>query len=399
MEKYNGFSVSDFLDDDDFLRWLSGTSPEDNSFWNEFLRKYPSKRGEIKEATLVYRLLLSNEDKLGINETYELWNKIQKETKHSKRTVFIKFLSSAAIWVLVFISGALAFYFYQSSESKRLFQLAENPGIMAGKAMIILSDGSKIPLDHNMSQISYSSNGQQLIINNDTIKSVPGTGNESTNRIIIPYGKKSMVQLSDGTRVWLNAGSQLIYPAIFTDKTREVALIGEAYFDVAHNHEKPFFVKTNELRIQVLGTKFDVSAYPEDKMVQTVLEEGRVNIQYIGKGILKRELNIEMSPNQMVQFDKLSGEVKSQIVNVNKYISWKNGMLEFEKVDLVRALKQVERFYNVRIILADPMVGSFKLSGKLDLKDDPEDVLNVIKLTVPIDWQRRSNGDFLIYNR
>ena len=74
-------------------------------------------------------------------------------------------------------------------------------------------------------------------------------------------------------------------------------------------------------------------------------------------------------------------------------------MLEFDKADLIRAIKQVERYYDVKIRLADPMIGLYKLSGKLDLKDEPEDVLNVIKLTVPIDWQKKSNGDFVIISK
>jgi ferric-dicitrate binding protein FerR (iron transport regulator) len=106
-----------------------------------------------------------------------------------------------------------------------------------------------------------------------------------------------------------------------------------------------------------------------------------------------------MGPNQMVVVNKSTGESRSQTVDVSKFVSWKDGMLEFEKVDLVRALKQVERYYNVRIQLADPLIGSFKLSGKLDLKEEPEEVLNVIKLTVPIDWQKKSNGDFIIINK
>jgi transmembrane sensor len=178
-----------------------------------------------------------------------------------------------------------------------------------------------------------------------------------------------------------------------------VMLIGEAYFDVAKNPEKPFIVRASDIHVQVLGTRFDISAYPEDKMIQTVLEEGKVTLKYSGKGILNREYSVDMVPNQKIEFNKSTGESKSQMVDVSKYISWKEGMLEFEKADLIRALKQVERYYDVKIRLADPMIGLYKLSGKLDLKDEPEEVLNVIKLTVPIDWQKKSNGDFVIISK
>jgi len=398
MEKYKDYSVVDFLDDESFLRWLSNPTQEENDYWNGFLKKHPYKKAEIREATLVFNLFSTRENKLALNEQYDLWKRIQNESKISKQEVFQRFLKYAAIIVFVFFSGATSYYLYQHTATQNQFQLAE--GIPAkGEAMIILSDGSKIPLDKQMSEISYSKSGEQLIINNDTIKQKSGSQTESMNKVIISYGKKSMILLSDGTKVWLNAGSQLVYPAVFNGKTRQVTLIGEAFFDVTKNPQNPFVVRASDVSVQVLGTRFDVSAYPDDKIVQTVLEEGKVNLKYSAKGILGREYVVEMQPNQMVEFDKTTGEASSKLVDVAKYTSWKDGMLEFEKVDLGRALMQVERFYNVKIHLADPEIGTYKLSGKLDLKDEPEEVLNVIKLTVPIDWQKKSNGDFVIIHK
>lgn len=398
MEKYRDYSAVDFLEDENFLRWLSNPTQEDNDFWNGFLKNHPYKKTEIKEATLIFNLFHLSENKLALPEQYELWKRIQNESTTSRPVFFVKFLKYAAVLVFAFFSGAISYYIYQHTTTQNQFQLAE--AIPAkGEAMIILSDGSKVPLDKQMSEISYSKNGEQLIINNDTISQKSGSQTESMNKVIISYGKKSMIVLSDGTKVWLNAGSQLIYPAVFNSKTRQVTLIGEAFFDVTKNPQNPFVVRASDVSVQVLGTRFDVSAYPDDKIIQTVLEEGKVNLKYSGKGILGREYVVEMQPNQMVVFDKTSGEASSKMVDVSKYISWKDGMLEFEKVDLGRALMQVERFYNVKIHLADPEIGTYKLSGKLDLKDEPEEVLNVIKLTVPIDWQKKSNGDFVIINK
>lgn len=398
MEKYRDYSAVDFLDDESFLRWLSNPTQEENDFWNGFLKNHPYKKAEIREATLVFNLFSSKENKLTLNDQYDLWKRIQNESRTSKREVFQRFLKYAAILVLVFFSGATSYYFYQNSATQNHFQLAE--AIPAkGEAMIILSDGSKVPLDKQMSEISYSTNGEQLIVNNDTIQQNSGSQSESMNKVVISYGKKSMIVLSDGTKVWLNAGSQLVYPAVFSNKTRLVTLIGEAFFDVTKNPQSPFVVRASDVSVEVLGTRFDISAYPDDKIIQTVLEEGKVNLKYSEKGIFGRDYVVEMNPNQMVEFNKTSGEASSKLVDVSKYVSWKDGMLEFEKADLGRALMQVERFYNVKIHLSDPEIGNFKLSGKLDLKDEPEEVLNVIKLTVPIDWQKKSNGDFIIINK
>jgi len=398
MEKYRDYSAVDFLGDESFLRWLSNPTQEDTDFWNGFLKKHPYKRDEIKEATLIFNLFYSRENKLALTEQYELWKRIQDESKTVKQSLLPTFLKYAAVLVFAFFSGAISYYIYQHTATQNHFQLAETIPAK-GEAMIILSDGSRVPLDKQMSEISYSKNGEQLIVNNDTIKQKSGSQTESMNKVIISYGKKSMIVLSDGTKVWLNAGSQLIYPAVFNGNTRQVTLMGEAFFDVIKNPQNPFIVRASDVSVQVLGTRFDISAYPDDKIIQTVLEEGKVNLKYSEKGILGREYIVEMQPNQMVEFDKTSGKANSKMVDVSKYISWKDGMLEFEKVDLGRALMQVERFYNVKIHLDDLEIGTYKLSGKLDLKDEPEEVLNVIKLTVPIDWQKKSNGDFVIIHK
>jgi ferric-dicitrate binding protein FerR (iron transport regulator) len=399
MDKYKDYSAIDFLEDSNFLRWLNEPTQEDHDFWNEYVKKHPSQKAKIKEATLLFNLFHSRENKLALPEQYELWKVIQSESQTSAKEVFIRILKYAAVLVLVFLSGAVSYYMYQNAVERNQYQLAEINPAVNGEAMVILADGSKVSLDKQMSEISYSTNGRQLIVNNDTITQKAVTMKESMNKVIVSYGKKSMVLLSDGTKVWLNAGSQLVYPAVFLKDTREVALIGEAFFDVVKNPQKPFIVKAADVSVQVLGTRFDISAYPEDKLIQTVLEEGKINLKYSGDGIFKRDYVVEMVPNQMVEFDKISREANSSTVNVSKFVSWKDGMLEFEKVNLYKALKQVERFYNIRILLEDQSIGSYKLSGKLDLKDEPEKVLNVIKLTVPIDWQRKSNGDFIVIKK
>jgi len=399
MEKYRDYTSVDFLNDESFLRWLGNPTKEENDFWNEFQKNHPNKKVEIREAKLVFNLFYSKEDKLAQTEQYDLWKKIQKESKTANNTLIISVFKYVAIFLVVFFSGAVSYYIYQNTENQFQFQLAETIPDSKTGAVIVLADGSAISLEKQISEISYSQSGEQLIVNNDTILQKKGTDQESINKVIIPYGKKSMIVLSDGTRVWLNAGSQLIYPSKFLGNNRQVMLIGEAYFDVTKNHDKPFIVHTSDISVNVLGTRFDISAYPEDKIIQTVLEEGKVSLKYSGKGMFNRDYCVEMVPNQLVELNKSTGEAKTHIVDVSKYISWKQGMLEFEKIDLVRALKQVERYYNVKIFLADPMIGSYKLSGKLDLKDLPEEVLNVIKLTVPIDWQKKSNGDFIIINK
>lgn len=396
MDKYRDYKADDFLNDNYFLKWLTNPTQEGNEFWDTFLTRYPYQKATIKEAALIFKLLHSTEEKSGLDETYEVWARIQRETKQPARSIIGNVLKYAAILLLVFFSGALSFYLIQHTERTQFIELEQTDQIESNEARVVLSDGSEVSLEKQVSEISYSKNGEQLIINNDTINQQSSPQKELINKVIIPYGKKSMIMLSDGTRVWLNAGSQLIYPSVFVNRVRQVMLIGEAYFDVAKDTERPFIVRASDVYVHVTGTKFDISAYPEDKLVQTVLEEGKVTLKYLGKGILDKEYTVDMVPNQRIELDITNGKARSQMVDVSRYVSWKKGMLEFEKDDLIRALKQVERYYNIRIRLADPMLGLYKLSGKLDLKDEPEEVLNVIRLTVPIDWKKKGNGEFVI---
>ena len=106
-----------------------------------------------------------------------------------------------------------------------------------------------------------------------------GENELALNEIIVPEGESAEVYLSDNTHVWLNSGTKLIYPAHFTGKTRDVQLSGEAYFDVTHNIENPFHVKTTKLIVEVLGTSFNVEAYEQEDDVNVTLVEGKVNLQ------------------------------------------------------------------------------------------------------------------------
>jgi len=158
MEKYRDYSAVDFLEDESFLRWLSNPTQEDNDFWNGFLKNHPFKKAEITEATLIFNLFYSKENKLALPEQYELWKKIQNESTTSRQVLLLKFLKYAAVLVIAFFSGAVSYYIYQHTTTQNQFQLAE--AIPAkGEAMIILSDGSKVQLDKQMSEISYSKNG------------------------------------------------------------------------------------------------------------------------------------------------------------------------------------------------------------------------------------------------
>ena len=398
MEKYKNYSTEDLLADDYFIQWLKNPDDEHVKFWNEFTERFPEQKEKVEQAKFVVSMFQHEHEKLSLDETYDIWNGVIKSSKRPKVRKLFLILRYAAILLLIFASGGLTYYFYDNSRELH-YDLSDINQLTDNEAKIILADGSEISLEKKESEITYNSIGNQLIVNSDTISQKQQEGRESMNKVIIPYGKKSMIILSDGTKVWLNAGSQLVYPSMFLRKKREVMLVGEAYFDVAKNKDKPFVVHTSDINVQVLGTKFDISAYPEDNIIETILEEGSVSLEVKGPGFIDHDRQILLSPNQKISLNKESGEATVRVVDVSKYTAWKDGMLKSETEDLNRLIKKIERYYNIQINIKDPLISGYKISGKLDLRNSPEEVLNIIKLTVPIDWTKKSNGDFIIMKK
>jgi ferric-dicitrate binding protein FerR (iron transport regulator) len=171
----------------------------------------------------------------------------------------------------------------------------------------------------------------------------------------------------------------LVYSSSFTGKKREVYLIGEGFFEVADNEEIPFVVQTADLNVEALGTKFNLSAYAADSFIETVLVEGKVRL--MGKGNNPFAKDFILEPNQLAVFNRGNKELKIKEVNIVNHVSWHEGFLNFDSSDLNRIVKKLERYYNINIILKDPMLGVRTISGKLKLKEEKENVLKVLANT------------------
>lgn len=165
-------------------------------------------------------------------------------------------------------------------------------------------------------------------------------------------GKISFLRLEDGTKVWLNAGSKLIYPAHFSQETREVALTGEAYFEVAHLEKKPFIIKSGAVKTVVLGTSFNINAYPDNKKVEVTVLSGKVAVITPGKWKLYTN-TVYLTPNQSVVYHNNESEIPPSKVNAEESIDWKEGKLIFKSTPLLMAVKEFERKYNITLDCSD----------------------------------------------
>ena len=197
--------------------------------------------------------------------------------------------------------------------------------------------------------------------------------------IASPHGARTKFQLPDGTQGWLNSGSSLKYANTFLNK-RKIDLIGEAWFEVTHNASKPFVVHTKVLDVQVLGTKFNVTAYPEENVTEVVLQEGKVNVNGF-KDLYK----VAMKPDEKFTYDRNSQSGSIQEVKASQFSAWKDGLLVFRNEPLSEVLKRVSRWYNVEILLNDPELENLKYRATFQ-EEQVEEVIRLISLTVPIEY-------------
>lgn len=231
------------------------------------------------------------------------------------------------------------------------------------------------------------------------------------NEITVPLGAKSQIILSDGTKVWLNAGSTLKFPVSFSSETREVYLEGEAFFNVTKNKKSLFVVKTSGINVKVYGTEFNIKSYPEEKLIQTTLVNGSVTIEEIGGKSAKKIAYLK--PNETATYFKTTSSIdisnkdnlpKENIqqsdksvkiiidpeTDVTPIISWKDNRWIIDGEELGSLSIMLERRYNVTISLENKNLESYKFSGTLT-NETFEQVLKIMQLSAPIIYSVSGN--------
>ncbi len=202
----------------------------------------------------------------------------------------------------------------------------------------------------------------------------------SENTVEVPKGQRASLMLSDGTRIWLNSQSKLIYPTQFSDKERNVRLEGEAFFEVAHKEHLPFVVHSPLLAIKVLGTKFNVKAYLNEKSVVT-LAEGKVEVE---TNDCKNKLTLK--PNEQISYSESSGLTLEKNINTNTVKLWMNGEGAFIQCRLDNIVRDLERKFDVKIIITDHSLSSEVFTCRFKDTATIEQVLHLLKETRRLDY-------------
>lgn len=388
LEDYKLMTAEDFVLNEDFRKLVKGDTV--NGITIENLRIIlPEKSREISLAVEILNGIVTLKNDQRHERKAELLKRI---FEHRRRQVRLGVLRIAASILIVVGLGISALFFLQRKSDIENF--ASTNIINSENAELILADGQRVEISSKQSKIEYAANGSTLLLNDSSIlEQAEHVDNKIFNQVIVPLGKRSNVLLSDGTRVWLNSGSRLVYPPIFKGKSREVFLEGEAFFEVSSNKSKPFFVRTNVGRIKVLGTKFLVQSFTSENEFNTVLIEGKVSLATNSKMFAKE---VELSPNQIAVFSNYKDNFKiSEVDNAEKYITWIYGYLDFQNENIVSLTKRISRYYNIVIEVRLSNVNT-KFSGKLDLKEDPERILNGLSIITKTKYEKQGNK-YVIY--
>ncbi|MFA9388849.1 MAG: FecR family protein [Prolixibacteraceae bacterium] len=348
----------------------------------EMRKNLESKTDELpEEAEVIYAKILA---------------KIQKEQRplvaiKRKRSIFY-LTAVAAVFIAV-----LGVTFYFQMINSRIHTNQNQDLVVANDAIVlelgdgnteVLSDSGNLKIADKEGRFLGGQKGNKLIYQKQE-----SVNNEITyNTLSVPYGKTFEIQLSDGSTVHMNAGSTLKYPVRFPTKgNRQVYLTGEAFFKVAKDEQQRFIVEAGNLQIAVLGTEFNVSAYPEDHAKNVVLVEGSVSmgsIEDTGKSVV-------LKPGQLGSLDHVTTTIKIQEVDTKIYTSWLDGELVFKDLPFESILMKMERHYNVKIINKNSIMAGVMFNAHFK-NEEIVDILNYFKQVYGLSFEVGVNNEFII---
>lgn len=389
--KTDHWDFTDLLLDDAFISNV--TDPFLSHQYVEALKtEYPDKEKEIETALNIIKGIKTEDKSYSIADKQAIWNKITGKailTKRKRRQSIPAYIGIAATILLIIGLGISSLFYFTNHDQLEEYVL--NMSTEVSTPGLILFDGRKLSIHGEQPTITYSEDGSTLAID-DSLEVQQNIPQEDVyNQLIVPYGKIINLTLSDGTRVWVSSGSRLIYPPSFNKKVREIYLDGEAYFEVVTVKNKPFIVKTEQMDTRVLGTKFSVQAYAKENMYSTLLLEGKV---VLSDKKSKSRHQVSLRPGQQGYVNQNQEAISvNEVTDPENSISWIHGYFSLENERLDQLIKRVSKYYNIKIALPESLTPMI-ISGKLDLKEDPEQVLNDIAILANLELTQKEKKYF-----
>lgn len=327
-------------------------------------------------------------------DTNQAWEQLSCKLGHTSSVCRNKpgqrfpYRKVAAILFLLFCIGGGLLY----REAGRDELPEEEVMVVTGgaKALLITQHGEKIQLQDSVIRemvfgngVSLSNDGMRVIYTG--IDSAQNRQEEVYHLLQVPRGGEYRLTLADGTDVWLNSDSRLRYPVYFRSGQRRVYLEGEAYFQVRRDTLHPFIVEAaDRLSIEVLGTGFNVQAYPEEKEIYTTLNTGSVKVCH-------GQQEVVLQPDQQAVYSLAGGPIEIHPVKASRVSAWKDGQFLFEEAELETILLRLGRWYNLDIFYADPEVKGFHFTGDLEKYEDYTLIFKMLEKATKIKFEIKNH--------
>jgi len=362
----------------------------------ELLKKYIAGTCTDEEKSLLESWYLQHEadrpldfpEEAREKQLDEIWASLPVH-KEEKMPVYLWPKFAAACVLLITIGSGIYFYRSQQSEKARvnnLHTLASTIKAGSTKAVLILANGKKINLDDASSAELAKESGLKITKGADgkLVYVIPKSSSKdvSYNTIETPRGGQYQIVLPDGSQVWLNAASSIRYPTSFSASSRTVTITGEAYFEVAKNPLLPFRVISGGQTVQVLGTHFNICAYPDEKGIKTTLVEGSVKVTNN-----KFNSAATLHPGQQSLTTAVDKTIDVHPAEIDDILAWKNGSFNFNNEDIYSIMRKLSRWYDVDISYTNQEIQHQRFSGIVPRTSEIADVLNFLEYTKTVHFK------------
>lgn len=335
----------------------------------------------LEEIAAIRQKLTEGESQINDEDEYRRLEENIYDQKSRRMTLRWSIAASIILLVGLFV-GRTINDVRDMHEEQLLTKSVMQPG--TSKAILMMANGEKVVLDQARKldirlneRVRVASSGQGIVYEENG----KGEVKEEYNKLVTPTGGEYFLTLSDGTRVFLNAASELKYPVEFVGGKRVVDLNGEAYFEVRKDSLRPFIVRVNGAEVTVLGTSFNVNTYGDDGQIYTTLVNGSVRILSEKNG--QEEV---LTPGMQGVMNIQTGQLTVREVDVESYVAWREGRFVFRTMTLDLIMRQLQRWYDFEVFYQNPELKEYEFRGVIKRDMDLDKVLSVIKATTNVDF-------------
>lgn len=369
--------------DQKIYKYLRGTATsKEEKEVQEWIVSSDQNAKRFLEIKAKYVASTLDETDVGLDASFQGIVNAKKPSSRNGRRLPLAILKSAAI--LAILVG-LGFIFRNTIVDSRTAPVIPGDAIilqLENGNIEVISEGGEAKVVDSEGNVLGAQQGAQLVYKNN------GTSQEEItyNTLTVPYGKRFDLLLSDGTQITLNSGTSLKYPVQFLKtKNRQVFLDGEAFFNVAKDSVNPFIVNTNGLNVRVLGTKFNLSSYPEDQYVNTTLLEGSVSV-YNKQDTFDSSNASLLEPGFKAEWNKYNKQISVEEADIAMHTDWLNGKIILRHVPFKNIVKKLERHYNVDIVNNNPELDEEMFTASFDV-ESIDQVFKTFNVTYEMEYK------------